>query len=746
MDLGYLINVLLKRKWLLLSVILLASTATWFFIGKLPSAYKSKAVISTGIIDYKGVSVQSEDPFIQQFQIESSFNSLIEKMKGRTSIKMLTDTLLLHDLQANKTNERAFREPDAEEVGLTEAELNNVVLKLKASFKDSMLNTKPQTELSNNRLAEAYDYDFEAIWKKLDIKRIGETDYLSVEFESESPELSFFVVNTFVKKFFEMHEGDLSYKEDKALKFAKEQFNDRKLELDSITSLIENYKNDNGLVDVTSQREGVVTHIKDLEIKLEEARLQIPSLEMNIASLEKQVMHYRKELGPDYSNNILYRSDINELDNEIKKLQDKRVEEFANGRNTAALDKRIEGLRKKQSDLIQKDIPVDKDLKAKLGDQAIQLLKDKIQKELDLELAKQSFTSYQREINRLNGKATSLTINDNKLASLEAEKERIDKEYTSARDNYEAAKKYKEGSENPLSVIENAEYPFEPESKHRAVFAAFAGVAGGSIASIILFLLAFIDSSLQSPSQFQRITKLPLLGHVNKVKVRNMNLHNLFLSMHNKPELEVFKENIRKIRTAIEGSEAKCILFTSPKPQEGKSFLIVLLAYALSLNDKKILIIDTNFKNNTLSGYKTKSFFEISTDGLEQKTGLSIENGHGQLSSPETAAANDATLKSIDIVANKGGSQSPAEVLAGKNFKKVIEQYSKKYDFIFMEAAAMNKFSDARELMPFADKVITVMSAESPIGNEDKDTLEFLRGLNGKMLGGILNMVDLKNI
>ncbi|MBK9012954.1 MAG: hypothetical protein IPM82_02115 [Saprospiraceae bacterium] len=76
----------------------------------------------------------------------------------------------------------------------------------------------------------------------------------------------------------------------------------------------------------------------------------------------------------------------------------------------------------------------------------------------------------------------------------------------------------------------------------------------------------------------------------------------------------------------------------------------------------------------------------------------------------------------------------------------MIEQYSKKYDFIFMEAAAMNKFSDARELMPFADKVITVMSADSPIGNEDKDTLEFLRGLNGKLLGGILNMVDLKNI
>lgn len=742
MDLGYLINILAKRKWLLLSVILLASIATWFFIGKLPSAYKSKAVISTGIIDYKGVSLQLDNPFIQQFQIESSFNSLIEKMKSRTSVKLLTDTLLLHDLQANKSNVRAFREPDAEEIGLTDDELNNVVLKLKASFTDTLLNAKPAADLSNNRLSEAYKYDFESLWKKLDIKRIGETDYLSVEFESESPELSYFVVSTFLDKFFHMHEDDLSYKEDKALKFAKEQFDIRKAELDSITKKIDDYKNTHGLVDVTSQREGVVSHIQDLELKQEESRLLIPALTRNIESLEKQLIYYNKELGPDFSNNILYRTDINDIDGQIKSLQDKRVEDFANGKNTSAIDARIEALRKKQATLIQKDIPVDKNLREKLGDQAIQLLKDKTQKELELEQAQAAFKSYGEEIRRLEGKSSVLTVNDNRLNSLEAEHERIDKEYSAARDKYEAAKSYAEGSENPLTIIEKAEFPYEPESKHRAVFSAFAGIAGGSIASIILFLLAFIDSSLQSPTQFQRITKLPLLGSVNKIKVRNMNLNNLFLSFQKEQELEVFKENIRKIRTAIEGSNARTILFTSPKPQEGKSFLVVLLAYALSLNEKRILIIDSNFKNNTLSGYKTKSFIEITTDQPKQKGSSSLENGYGQLSNP----APDATLKSIDIVANKGGSQSPAEVLAGKNFSKIIEQYSKKYDFIFLEAASMNKFSDARELMPFVDKVITVMSAESPIGNEDKDTLDLLRGMDGKLLGGILNMVDLKNI
>ena len=58
----------------------------------------------------------------------------------------------------------------------------------------------------------------------------------------------------------------------------------------------------------------------------------------------------------------------------------------------------------------------------------------------------------------------------------------------------------------------------------------------------------------------------------------------------------------------------------------------------------------------------------------------------------------------------------------------------------------MNKYSDARELLPYTEKLAVVFSAESPIGNADKDTLEYLKGMNGKMFGGILNNVDLKNI
>ncbi len=745
MDFGYLINILLRRKWLLFSVVLLSAIATWFFIGSLPDVYKAKAVISTGIIDYKGVSLQKDNPFIQKFQIESSFNGLIEKMRSRSSIKPLTDKLLLHDLQAADLKEEPFRKPDGKELGISESELSSLVMRLKANLTDSVLNKKPQLEIPGGKLAEAYDYDYEKLLKKLDIKRIGETDYLSVEFESEKPELSYFVINTFLDEFFALHENDLSAKEDQVLKFQTEQLRSRRQELDSLIEEINQYKNSHQLVDVSKQRESIVGHIRELELKLEEQRQRIPALKGQIKILNNEILKYNKELGDYMASNIHFSEEYESIDRRIKALQDQYVENLSAGKSTDAINLKIEALRAERSKYIANSVSaVSGKAKENIDKQVRDWIKESLEKQLDLELAEAAFASYQKEVIKQQAKADQLLLNDNELASLEAEKSRVEKEYQRVRSEYDDAKLYVDGSENPLTVIEPALMPDEPESKHRAVFAAFAGIASGSLASIVLFLLAFIDSSLQSPAQFKRTINLPLLGYVNEVKGRSINLQRLFSQATSDAELEIFKENIRKLRTSIETSGAKCFLFVSSKEQEGKSFLTLLLAYALSLNGKRILVIDTNFKNNTLSGFKNKQAFEIETGATS--AGF-LDKFRPAASQPAASAfKQDDNLKNITILGNKGGSQSPSEILAGKDFQKIIDKYKQQYDFVFLEAAAMNKYSDARELLPYTEKLIAIFSSQKPVGSADKETIAFLQNMNGKMFGSILNKVDLKNI
>jgi len=58
---------------------------------------------------------------------------------------------------------------------------------------------------------------------------------------------------------------------------------------------------------------------------------------------------------------------------------------------------------------------------------------------------------------------------------------------------------------------------------------------------------------------------------------------------------------MRNLRYQIEQSGSSTFLFTSTKPDEGKTFTLLNLAQSFKIKNKKVLLIDTNFKKNTLT-------------------------------------------------------------------------------------------------------------------------------------------------
>lgn len=100
----------------------------------------------------------------------------------------------------------------------------------------------------------------------------------------------------------------------------------------------------------------------------------------------------------------------------------------------------------------------------------------------------------------------------------------------------------------------------------------------------------------------------------------------------------------------------------------------------------------------------------------------------------------------IDVIGSSVGSDSPSEILAGKDFAGMINQLRNHYDYIIMEGASLNQFSDSKELLSFADKVLAVFSADSTLGNADRESIDFIKSLKNSFLGAILNKVDMKNV
>jgi Mrp family chromosome partitioning ATPase len=100
----------------------------------------------------------------------------------------------------------------------------------------------------------------------------------------------------------------------------------------------------------------------------------------------------------------------------------------------------------------------------------------------------------------------------------------------------------------------------------------------------------------------------------------------------------------------------------------------------------------------------------------------------------------------IDVIGNKPGFNSPSEIFAGKKFEVFLKEYSKVYDYIFLEGPSLNNFSDTKELIDFCDGIIGVFSADKVLNQLDKESIEYFRNLNSKYIGSILNKVSMKNI
>jgi len=273
------------------------------------------------------------------------------------------------------------------------------------------------------------------------------------------------------------------------------------------------------------------------------------------------------------------------------------------------------------------------------------------------------------------------------------------------------------------------------------LIAAFAGLVGAIIATFLIFLATFLDTSLTSPTQFKSFTQLPLLGHLNKINHKQLNLNQLFSNQTSSNKLEKFREMVRDLRFKVEREDGHQVyMITSPRKNDGKSFLIANLAHSLEVKGKKTLIIDTNFKQNTLSQWSVKH--ESPNPAILT---LLVENRliqHFALSTLQTPYDNRA----IDVIKNAGAEYSLMEGISNANFSNFMDACKRQYDYVFIEGAAMNNYSDTKELLEFTDRVIAVFNADSSLEAADKSSVEFLQSLNGQYMGSILNKINLNHI
>jgi len=166
--------------------------------------------------------------------------------------------------------------------------------------------------------------------------------------------------------------------------------------------------------------------------------------------------------------------------------------------------------------------------------------------------------------------------------------------------------------------------------------------------------------------------------------------------------------------------------------------MIQMLAYSLSLNKKKVLIIDTNFSNNDLT-------VQLKAEPILETIYPDKSNPHTLMDQVRRSAKN-VIADSVYIIGSQGGDYTPSEILPRENLLHQLQALKADFDYVFLEGPPLNDFSDAKELSQYVEGVIAVFSSHHIIKQIDKQSISFFHELNGKFCGSILNMVDLDDV
>jgi polysaccharide biosynthesis transport protein len=731
MDLLYFIKVLFRKKWLILLLTFVALLIASIFLFFKKPLYESLAQYSTGFTSEK-VTLFDGSAAVDLYSADVKFNNVIETFKSPRVIGMLSYKLLLHDLE-NSTAPYKILTVKQKDANIYKAvDQKNAIEILKSKIaKSELLRSDDQTEKNMLEYLKLFKYDYISLREFLFISRVDRTDYLDIVYRSENPELSANVVNTLGQEFINYYKNLNFQRTEKSVESIQQSVTNQERKVDSLGNVLVAAKRRQGSIDPVSTSTSAMETVKELETRLADENSKYNEHKNRLDYLNESLTVAIQGTGGGEANTggnaevIRLTNKRNALLNELN----------SKGGNDPELQKQITDLR---TEIALKSNSGSSKLKQK---DDVAALRDKISEETALmRAASSTIADYRGKIARYTGMTNVAPGSGVQLDVLKDKYDNENKQLGSIKEKYNQAEGL--SKDDPTINFKQTllgQPAVEPEPRKIITTLGLAGISMLMLSSILFLFLEIFDSSIKTPSNFSKVINLKLATVLNSMKLKNRNVSDIILNENEGNQFlddNVYKNSIRKLRYEIINSGKKVFLFTSTKKQVGKSTIIEALATSLLLSKNKVLLIDLNMSNNTLTE-KFGATIYLQDVASKIKVDLPINSQR---------VVNATQLDNLSIIGSKEGNYTPSEILYGLNIEAFIRALKNEYDFILIEGAALNNYADSKELSKYVDGVYTVFAADTGISQVDKVSVQFINELKEKNYGAVLNNVIAQNL
>jgi succinoglycan biosynthesis transport protein ExoP len=287
-------------------------------------------------------------------------------------------------------------------------------------------------------------------------------------------------------------------------------------------------------------------------------------------------------------------------------------------------------------------------------------------------------------------------------------------------------------------VISAATVPLYPGTPKKRLILPLAGVAGVILGLLAAFTLEAMDDVIRTRDRVEQITGLPCIGIVPRMRRKGgggREMSSLDSLWDGFPRLGASdprgkaSDMLRNLQLSVYGGPrpgAAVLGMTSAVPGEGKTTIALNLAIAASNAGRRVLLVDCNLRNPTLSRAALPDGSAVAP-AFGQQNAIHVQSGFDLL-----PASNEGTI---------AGAELPDAGL----LETILAEARSRYDLVIVDLPSILPLSELRSVVRHLDTVVLVARWGSTTGQQMERALKRLSDPD-RLIGVVLNRVSVRSM
>ena len=283
-----------------------------------------------------------------------------------------------------------------------------------------------------------------------------------------------------------------------------------------------------------------------------------------------------------------------------------------------------------------------------------------------------------------------------------------------------------------MTIVSKAEVPLQPIRPQVLRNSLLAALAGTLFAAGAAFLVEYLDDTVKTPDDAQE-AGLGVLATVQRAGTNVKSPQELFaLSQTRSPVAEAY----RTLRTNLQFSSLdrplRCLVVTSALATEGKTTTAANLAVVMAQAGKRVVLVDADLRR----------------PAVHRLFGLPNQGGLTDALVGEPAALNTflraTAVENLRVLTSGPIPPNPQELLASQRMGDLLQRLAGEADAVLIDTPPSLMVADANVLAACTDGVLLVVNADRTRRVAVQQATEGLRQVGANVVGGVLNMVDVR--